>query len=151
VGLVIGLELTLLAKILFDVKPTTDVLWWSCAIGLLITAIVQLGVLFTLLPVGYGSKTLPSPGSPEAFWPKTTGDEHEFIKEIGIHYANSYKELHTLVTSVATDLSRRSRHFGISLGAFALLVALCGFIAFRAAQHPSPPPTTIPAATAHSR
>ena len=144
IGLIVGLELTLGAKILFDIKPIVGLLWAACVLGLMGTVIFQLRILFKLLLVGFGREPVPSPGSPEDFWSHITNDEHAIVREIGIHYATSYNALRNLSDKVATELEHRSRSFGYSLAALGILVALSGILAFATAQQPTLP---LPATT----
>jgi hypothetical protein len=140
IGLIVGLELTLVAKIVFDVKPTVPLLWWVCLASLLGTTGFQTRILVHVLDVGYVGKTLPSPGKPADFWPEITNGEDAIVKEIGIHYATAYNTLRGLSNDVAKQLAAQTRFFAYSLAAFCTAVALCAFLAFTTARHPTPPP-----------
>jgi hypothetical protein len=141
IGLIVGLELTLVAKIAFDVRPTVSLLWWVSLAGFLGTTIYQVRILFNVLDIGYVSKELPSPGKPSALWSEIANGEDAIIQEIGVHYANSYDTLRTLSNDLADRLSAQTRRFGYSLAAFCIAVALCGILAFATARQPSQPTT----------
>jgi hypothetical protein len=124
VAVVIGLELTLVGKVL-ELKPVPALRLW-CLATLLSAAAVQLGVLVWQLFLGYRSRDVLWPESPIVLAGYFIGqDEQEARRVIGAHYAKAYGRCHDLGIYVG-------RRVGIAtvIFTFSMLLFFVGVVAW---------------------
>jgi hypothetical protein len=114
VAVVIGLELTLVGKVLALESGLTLRLW--CLAALLLAAAVQLGLLVWLLFIGYRSRDILWPESPVVLAGYVIGqDEHEVRRVIGAYYAKAYKRFHDLSIQLGSRVGVATIIFTVSM------------------------------------
>jgi hypothetical protein len=115
-AVVIGLELTLVGKVL-DLEPAvhSTLRVWSLA-ALLLAAAVQLGLLVWLLFTGYRSRDILWPESPVVLADYVIGeDETETRRVIGAYYAKAYERFHALSIQLGSRVGIATVIFTVSM------------------------------------
>lgn len=145
VGVIISLEIGLIGKIVLDFKPgKQDCFVLLGLLGLLVAAGFQIRSLRKLFELGYIGKTIIGPATPGRMRRDLAhGQPYSVQEEIGHHYANSYDEVQSLAEKIATELSKETNRFVISLiGFFGSLVFLSGVVVV-VSRAPSTTPTVV--------
>lgn len=90
VAVIIGLELTLIAKIL-DAKPGASDVWPVLALGALFSAVaIQTALLFQIFSLGYATRELMGPEGPKQMRFLLAGKDERYAREvIARYYANA--------------------------------------------------------------
>jgi hypothetical protein len=120
-GVVIGLELTLLGRFALESTPTHGrCLFLACLAILFVAFGLQLLLLPRLLKIGYGSdKILGGPESPADkalkadLWNK---DEKQAKNTLGLYYADTADDLFNLSERLTNEMRADLRWFLITLG-----------------------------------
>lgn len=136
IGVVIGLEMTLLPRFVLDVKPPFNRWLFSVSLLTLFSALAcQIVLLMRLFERGYGwDKISGGPERPndpvlqKALWKET---EEGARKTLAIYYADASDPLYELTEGLTREVRELARDFGRSLAllfvsavGLALLVAL---------------------------
>lgn len=116
IAVVVGLELSLVSKVLELEPPFNRTARLVCLAALLLAAAVQLALLVWLLFIGYRSRTIRWPESPLVLADYVLGyDEEETRRVIGAYYAKSYERFHALSISLGTRVGYATLAFTISM------------------------------------
>lgn len=114
VAVVIGLELTLVGKVL-ELTPGPALRHW-CLAMLLFAAAGQLGILVWLLFIGYRSHDILWPESPIVLADYLIGqDEQEARRVVGAYYAKAYRRFHDLSIHVGRRVGIATTIFTLSM------------------------------------
>jgi hypothetical protein len=158
VGIVIGLEGTIVARLALDDHIQLDVrLRAACLIVFVVVLGVQVGLLSRLLYIGYRGERVVGPESPTVLATYfSTYDETEAHRVVGAYYAKAHDGFHALSERLGEHVGKTSRLLQYTLGALLIGVAL---LVLGALWHPAssdtkasmaeqPTPNTTPAPVA---
>lgn len=150
IGVVVGLECTLVGRLL-DIKNLADYSLYASALGvLLLTILVQLAwPLRRALKDGYLGHQLMIPESPTKLAEHIQdADETKTKQYIGSYYGKASDGLHELSETLAVEVGQTFRIFRVSL--FGLLFGLClytgGAMSNRTGSQPPPTSSPVPSA-----
>jgi hypothetical protein len=116
VAVVIGLELTLVGRVL-ELKPPFDpTLRGRCLIAFLVAVGIQLLLIWWLLFVGYVSRPVRYPESPVVLAGYVLNqDAQETQRMIGAYYAKAYDRFHAVSRRLGTNVGVATIVFAISI------------------------------------
>jgi hypothetical protein len=137
IGVVIGLEVTIVARLALDTKLplVTELRAVSLAL-LLVPLAVQFTILRRLLQVGYRGEQLLGPEAPTKLANYLAEkDEAEAQRVIGAYYAKAFDHFHALAEHLGKQVARATTCFQWTLPPVLLGVAL---LAVGALWHPVP-------------
>lgn len=130
VAVVVGLELTLVGKVLELPRRANATLLLVCVAMLLLAVVVQLLLLVWLLFIGYRSQTVRWPESPLTLAKYVADrDELETRRLLGAYYAKAYDQLHQLSISVGIRVGHATATFTGSMLLLFLGVAVWIYLA----------------------
>jgi hypothetical protein len=132
IGVVIGLELTLLGR-MFDLRfPIDRGLRDRCLLALLGALAIQSGLLFKLLRTGYVHRTIVGPESPVVLSRHVLAEnDQETQRMIGAYYAKAHEQFHTLSETLGRSVGVATRIFAWSIVLFLAGVGLLVAVAAR--------------------
>lgn len=132
IGVVIGLELTLLGRV-FDLRfPIDRGSRDRCLLAFLAAVVIQSGLLFRLLRTGYVHRTVVGPESPVMLARHVLSqNDQETQRMIGAYYAKAHEQFHSLSEALGRSVGVATRIFAWSIVLFLAGVALLVAVAAR--------------------
>jgi hypothetical protein len=126
IGVVIGLEVTIVARLALDATPPLHVGVRTLSLALLLFPLgVQFFALRWLLHVGYRGEHLLGPESPTILGDYLADkDQAEAHRVIGAYYAKAYDHFHGLAEKLGKDVAAATRRFQWTLLPVLLSVSL---------------------------
>jgi hypothetical protein len=126
IGIVMGLEGTIVARLALDEHPPLDgALRAVCLLVFVLVLAVQVELLSRLLSIGYRGDRVVGPESPTVLATYfSTYDEMEAYRVVGAYYAKAHDTFHALSESLGERVGKASRRLQYTLGALLVAVAL---------------------------